>query len=274
LDAVVGQLGAEQLVTCLYAVFDPRDQSLTYANAGHLPPLLVEPGAPPRRLDALVDPPLGVGTVELSEHRAPLVAGTLLALYTDGLVERRDRGIDVGIDLLAEALGKANGDVASIPDALVGAVVPEGSDDDVALLVARTREAPAEATAVFALEPDTRALRAAREFIADTLAGWGLGGALRDDALLIGGELVTNAVLHGRPPIELRLRRGARLLLIEVDDGAAAIPRKLRPTPHDDLGRGLQLTAAIAERWGARPLREGKSVWCQLPLARALTSSA
>ncbi|HET6549665.1 MAG TPA: SpoIIE family protein phosphatase, partial [Solirubrobacter sp.] len=273
LGEVVSAVGPEQLVTCLYAVFDPRDQCLTYANAGHLPPLLVEPGELPRRLDALVGPPLGVGALELGEHRAPLVAGTLLALYTDGLVERRDRGIDVGIDLLAEALGNANGDVASIPDALVGAVAPDGSDDDVALLVARTREAPAEATAVFALEPDTGALRAARGFVAETLAGWGLGGELREDALLVAGELVTNAVLHGRPPIELRLRRGARHLLIEVDDGAAAIPRKLRPSPREYHGRGLQLTAAVAERWGARPLREGKSVWCQLPLTRALNGS-
>ncbi len=57
-------------------------------------------------------------------------------------------------------------------------------------------------------------------------------------------------------------------LRIEVDDGAAAIPRKLRPTPADDHGRGLQLTAAVAHRWGTRPLRDGKSVWCELTLAR------
>ena len=49
--------------------------------------------------------------------------------------------------------------------------------------------------------------------------------------MLLVGELVTNAIVHGRAPIQLRLRRGARHLLIEVDDGAAAIPRKLRPTP-------------------------------------------
>ena len=88
------------------------------------------------------------------------------------------------------------------------------------------------------------------------------------DALLIAGELVTNAVLHGKPPIELRLRRAPRYLLIEVEDGAAATPRKLRPTPTDDHGRGLQLTAAVAGRWGTRPLHDRKTVWCQLPLAR------
>jgi hypothetical protein len=107
-----------------------------------------------------------------------------------------------------------------------------------------------------------------RAFVSDTLASWALPVALRDDSLLLTGELVTNAILHGRPPIQLRMRRGARDLLIEVDDGAAAVPRKLRPTPGDDHGRGLLLTAAVAGRWGARPLRDGKSVWCQLPLSR------
>jgi len=53
-----------------------------------------------------------------------------------------------------------------------------------------------------------------------------------------------------------------------ANDAAAAIPRKLRPTPSDDHGRGLLLTSAVAARWGARPLREGKSVWCELSLAR------
>ncbi len=98
--------------------------------------------------------------------------------------------------------------------------------------------------------------------------GWDLPAVLQTDVMILSGELVANAILHGRPPIELRLRRGTRNLLIEVDDGAAAIPRKLRPTPADDHGRGLQLTSAVAARWGARPLREGKSVWCELSLAR------
>ena len=96
----------------------------------------------------------------------------------------------------------------------------------------------------------------------------GCADRLTDDVLLIAGELVTNAILHGRPPVELRLRRDPEHLRIEVDDGGAAIPRKLRPTARDDHGRGLQLTAAVAHRWGTRPLSDGKSVWCELTLAR------
>ncbi|MDA0182099.1 SpoIIE family protein phosphatase [Solirubrobacter phytolaccae] len=270
LDHVVGQLGAEQIVTCLVAVFDPRDCSLTYANAGALPPLLVTPGEPPTRLDESAGPPLGTGSPLFTEARADLIAGSRLALYTDGLVERRDRVIDAGIDQLAAALAAADGDgpIERIPDALVHALVPDGSDDDVALLVARVRPAPPQTAAALRLEHDLREIQRARIFTTETLREWGFSQRLLDDVLLIGGELVTNAIRHGRAPVELRLRRDPEHLRIEVDDGAAAIPRKLRPTPEDDHGRGLQLTAAVAHRWGTRPLRDGKSVWCELTLAR------
>ncbi len=74
LDHVVGQLGAEQIVTCLFAIFDPRDCSLTYANAGALPPLLVAPGEPARRLDESAGPPLGTGSPLFTEARADLIS--------------------------------------------------------------------------------------------------------------------------------------------------------------------------------------------------------
>ena len=268
LDTVVTHIGPEQLVTCLYAVFDPRDSSLTYANAGHLPPLLVAPGEAPQRLGGTTGPPLGTGATGFGEHRAELAAGTLLALYTDGLVERRDRIIDVGIDLLAEALRTVDGALAGLPDALVAELVPDDADDDVALLVARVLDALPQDSVALRLRADIDRLYAARQFITATLTGWDLPRALLDDAMLLSGELLTNAMIHGREPIELRLRRTAGYLLIEVDDGASALPRKLRPTPRDDHGRGLQLTAAVSDRWGTRPLAEGKSVWCQLNLSR------
>jgi anti-sigma regulatory factor (Ser/Thr protein kinase) len=249
-------------------VFDPRECSLVYANAGHLPPLLAAPGELPRRLEEATGPPLGTGGLGFEEFRHQLSPGTLLALYTDGLVERRGRVIDEGIDRLAAALGRASGALAGLPDRLVASLVPETVEDDVALLVARVLESAPQATATLALPADTTRLRDARAFVNATTARWELPDALAEDALLLSGELVTNAMIHGREPIELRLRRTPRDVLIEVDDGDAAIPRKLRPTVRDDHGRGLQMTAAIADRWGTRPLRDGKSVWCQLALAR------
>jgi anti-sigma regulatory factor (Ser/Thr protein kinase) len=86
--------------------------------------------------------------------------------------------------------------------------------------------------------------------------------------------MVTNAIVHGQAPIELRLRRGAGDLQIEVDDGATSVPRRMRPTPEDEHGRGLLLVAMLSDRWGTRPLRTGKSVWCRLSFARYSGSRA
>jgi anti-sigma regulatory factor (Ser/Thr protein kinase) len=84
------------------------------------------------------------------------------------------------------------------------------------------------------------------------------------DAALASSELVTNAVLHGRPPIDLRLRIEGVDVLIEVRDAATYQPRKQRPDEYDEHGRGLQIVAALATRWGTRPTEHGKAVWCLL----------
>jgi anti-sigma regulatory factor (Ser/Thr protein kinase) len=117
------------------------------------------------------------------------------------------------------------------------------------------------------VEAEASAVPPARAFVDRTLTTWSLPRELVRDAVLLATEMVANAILHGRPPIELRLRWAAGQLLLEVDDGATVLPRKLRPAPEDEHGRGLQLVAMLADRWGTRPLRDGKSVWCLLPLS-------
>ncbi len=94
-----------------------------------------------------------------------------------------------------------------------------------------------------------------------------------DDAVLLTSELVTNAVLHGRAPISLRLLRTSSEAVLEVHDAASFLPRRLRPTPEDEHGRGLQLVACLADRWGVRPVREGKAVWCAFSLSRDVRSN-
>jgi hypothetical protein len=71
-------------------------------------------------------------------------------------------------------------------------------------------------------------------------------------------------VLHGRPPVELRVRIEGADVLIEVRDRATYQPRKLRPDEDDEHGRGLQIVAALSSRWGTRPTEHGKAVWCVL----------
>jgi anti-sigma regulatory factor (Ser/Thr protein kinase) len=229
---------------------------------------LTVPGEPTRRLTDSAGPPLGAGPLTLEEEVVELPAGTRLTLYTDGLVERRDRNLDVGIDLLAARLDEADGPIDDLPGTLVGALAPEGSDDDVAVLVACVPDQPDHPSASLAIEDDVRAVHRARSFVRATLEAWALPESLARDAILLVSEMVTNAIVHGRAPIQLRLRRAPAHLLLEVSDTATAIPRKLRPTADDVHGRGLQLVAIMADQWGTRPIRDGKSVWCELELAR------
>jgi DNA-binding response OmpR family regulator/anti-sigma regulatory factor (Ser/Thr protein kinase) len=269
LDGVVRDLGDDQIVTCVYAVYDPGDGSLAYANAGHLPPLLLLPGQPARPLAGAAGPPLGTGPFTLTEQRVELVPRSVLALYTDGLVESRDSDLEVGIEALAAELGAVSGPVdPGMPRAMVDALLPDGPDDDVAVLLAQVHDAAQRGmTAVRHIAAEGQEVQAAREFVTTVLRGWRTPTGLLDDVVLLVSELVTNAVIHGRPPIELRLRSSGGQIVLEVRDCATYLPRRLRPTPEDEHGRGLQLVALIADRWGTRPTPDGKSVWCVLSLS-------
>lgn len=106
----------------------------------------------------------------------------------------------------------------------------------------------------------------ARSFVAATLDDWGLATGVTEDAVLVASELITNAVLHGKAPVELRLRATATDLVLQALDGATSLPQRMRPTADDEHGRGLQIVALLAARWGTRPTPSGKSVWCMLPI--------
>lgn len=145
------------------------------------------------------------------------------------MVERRDRALDAGIDALAARLSAGPGRVAELPARLIRALAPEGTDDDIAILIARVADAPAQQTATFELPPSAEALQDGRRFAAAALARWSLPDAPVQDATLVVSELLSNALIHGRPPIRLRLRLTRRELAIEVDGDSSAMPRKLRP---------------------------------------------
>jgi anti-sigma regulatory factor (Ser/Thr protein kinase) len=108
------------------------------------------------------------------------------------------------------------------------------------------------------------AVRDARHLVTAWLQARSIPAPLVADAALATTELVTNAVVHGRPPIELRLHQENTDVRIEVRDRATYQPRKPRPDHTAEHGRGLQIVAALASRWGTRPTQHGKTVWCTL----------
>lgn len=271
LDGAVRELGDDHIVTCVYAVFDPFDGTLTYANSGHVPPLVVGPDGA-RRLTT-VSPPLGTSAGFPTEAEVHLPPGTSLTLYTDGLVERRSDPLDAGIDALVAALQDLSaGGAGALPDgglarAVVERLVPEDPTDDIAVLVAVPIPDNGEAAAAaLPLQDDRQTVGKARRWLAATLAEWHIGAPLADDVVLAVDELVTNAVVHADGPRQLRVRRSDEWLYAEVTDGTGVLPRAVRAGSEDEHGRGLQMVGLLAHQWGARPTRDGKSVWCRFAL--------
>ncbi|MGZ4612368.1 MAG: SpoIIE family protein phosphatase [Kineosporiaceae bacterium] len=267
LDGVVRELGEDNIVTCIYAVFDPYDRMLTYANTGHLPPLVRTLEGTVLRLSGAESAPLGAVTGPVIEQQIRLDPGDVLALYTDGLVERRESDIDAGVDALAVRLVELQGLLDhDAPSRLSTALLPDGPDDDVALLLAQVVATGTDSTVSYRVPQDLTAVRDIRHAAAAVLQAWGIDPPLREETLLLLSELTTNALLHGRQPVEVRLSRGRRHLTLEVHDGATTLPRRARPREDDEHGRGLLLVSLVAQRWGTRPTPEGKAVWCVLDI--------
>ena len=97
-----GELSA----TCLFAVYDPVTRRCTLARAGHPVPAVVTPGGTGEYLDLPAGPPLGVGGVPFEEAEIELPEGSLLVLYTDGLVESRHRDPDTGLSAMHKMLAE------------------------------------------------------------------------------------------------------------------------------------------------------------------------
>ncbi|MEW2812707.1 SpoIIE family protein phosphatase [Streptomyces massasporeus] len=128
--------------TAVIARFHPDEPTLTWAAAGHPPPVLRLPDGTVRTLDAKPGAMLGIPlTQEIADHTEQLEPGSTLALYTDGLVERRAQGIDPGIERLATALGgfrsaELDADLEGSADRLLHPLLSDSErDDDVCLLL-------------------------------------------------------------------------------------------------------------------------------------------
>ncbi|GHF60628.1 hypothetical protein GCM10010218_47600 [Streptomyces mashuensis] len=252
------------LATCVYAVYDPVTRRCTIANAGHLPPVLVESGRPAVPLDVPPGMPLGVGGEPFEDTEIELPDGSLLALYTDGLVESRDHPLDEGLQAFREALSAPERPLEEVCDHVLGALNTHHGEDDIALLMARLRGLKPGCVGDWTLPPEPRSVAQARELAREQLEGWDLG-ALVDTTELLVSELVTNALRYGEGEIRLRLLLD-RTLVCEVWDGGHVQPRRRRARDTDEGGRGLQLVGLLSAAWGSRRTPHGKTVWFELAL--------
>ncbi|GGW97313.1 hypothetical protein GCM10010297_18320 [Streptomyces malachitofuscus] len=253
----VAELGA----TCLYAVYDPVSRLLTAAAAGHPAPAVVLPDGTCRLLPVSAGPPLGVGGLPFEAAELQLPEGCVVALYTDGLVEDRDRDIDQVTGELCRALEVPAGSLDSLCDGVLKDVLPEQPLDDVVLLLARTRALGADRVATRDVAHDPEEVAAARQWAAAMLSAWGLDELAFVTELVV-SELVTNAIRYGVPPVRLRLIRD-RTLICEVSDASSTSPHLRRAHAYDEGGRGLLLVAQLTQRWGSRQTGRGKTIWAE-----------
>ncbi|MFK4225866.1 SpoIIE family protein phosphatase [Streptomyces sp. NPDC019890] len=142
LDLVVADLGENEMATCIYAVHDPAAGGCLIARAGHPPPAVADGRGAIAFLDGPPGTPLGAGGQDFQTEHVPLPPGSLLVLYTDGLIEARDRDIDQGMQQLAQALRHLDHPLKEICDRILGRLLPSTAQDDVAVLLARTRCPP------------------------------------------------------------------------------------------------------------------------------------
>ncbi|MEU2226297.1 SpoIIE family protein phosphatase [Streptomyces sp. NPDC018347] len=252
------------LATCVYAVYDSVTRRCTFANAGHLPPVLVEPGEPALMLDVPPGMPLGVGGEPFEEVEVELPEGALLALYTDGLVESRDHPLDEGLKAFVGALTDASLPLEDVCDHVLNTLDTHHGEDDIALLMARVQGLPADSVGDWTLPREPRSVGRAREYARGQLLSWDLE-PLVDTAELLVSELVTNALRYGEGEIRLRLLLD-RTLVCEVWDSGLVQPRRRRARDTDEGGRGLQLVGLLSAAWGSRRTPHGKTVWFELPL--------
>ncbi|MEU2628593.1 SpoIIE family protein phosphatase [Kitasatospora sp. NPDC007106] len=259
-----GREAADIGATCLYAVYDPVSRRCTLARAGHPGPAVVRPDGRVEFPELPAGPPLGLGGLPFEAAELDLPEGSVLALFTDGLVEAVDHDVDHGIERLARALAAGGISLEETCDEILRLLLPEAPEDDIALLLARTRALDTSQVAAWDVPPDPAVVSHARKLAAEQLAVWGLDEYAFVTELVV-SELVTNAIRYGRPPIELRLIHDTSLIC-EVSDTSSTAPHLRRARTFDEGGRGLLLVAQLTQGWGTRHTPFGKTIWTEQTL--------
>ncbi|MDX3456189.1 SpoIIE family protein phosphatase [Streptomyces sp. ME02-8801-2C] len=252
----------EMAATCLYAVYDPISRHCTVARAGGPVPALVRSDGTVDLLDFPAGPTLGIGGLPFEATELEVPEGSLLAFYTDGLIDAQAGNLD---ELCRVLSGYHARPLESACDTVLERLLPAVPTDDVALLIARTHSFGDDRVATWELDQDPSIVADARKRASDQLAGWGLEDLTFVTELVV-SELVTNAIRHGGAPIRLRLILD-RSLICEVADGSSAAPHPRRARIFDEGGRGLLLVAQLTDRWGTRQTPTGKIIWAEQSLS-------
>lgn len=249
LDSVAEFIPDAFCTTVFVAIIDTESATVHYSSAGHVPPVLISEAAPPQLLNKAGSVPLAVKHSQPRPQAThPLVPGSTLMLYTDGLVERRDRPIDTQIDRMAAVVADTtNLQIEEVADAVLGRLAPDsGYDDDVAIVLYRS----ARASLVIDDTATASKLTEIRHRLAAWLAANGASDSSVSDLILVVNEACSNSVEHayrGGDPGRMRVEAEMHDTEVHVrvtDFGSWKPP----PVDPGTRGRGLLLMRAVSDR--------------------------
>ena len=243
---VFSEVEESQIATLVYAMIDEDQQTLSWVNAGHLPPLLLE-GGRSRFLDATGSVPLGVMPYATYEQASiELPAGATLLLYTDGLVERPGEVLDEGLGRLAATLAAAASEPERLCDEVLARLVPGGAAaDDVALLALHS---PALGECLsLRMPPDPAELAPMRALLRRWLSQAEGNDEDVAEILAATGEAAANAIEHGGRgadgPFQVQAMVDAGQVQITVRDHGSWRAE----SPDSGRGRGLGLMRELMD---------------------------
>jgi hypothetical protein len=192
--------------TCILALYDPTTGSCSIASAGHAPPIALGPGENPHSLAIPTGPPLGLAQVPAQITETVLAEGTVLVLYTDGLLGSRAPDPSELTAAVARYAGvapvpsggeRAEHWLGTLCDAITAELPPDPRrQDDAALLTLSTGRVPEDRMATWDLPWAPESAGRARDVTVAKLAQWELDGDLTDPATLVVSELIGNTVRH------------------------------------------------------------------------------
>jgi PAS domain S-box-containing protein len=260
LDRLVQRLEQGRMATLLFMVFEPDLGTVRYANAGHLPPLVVGPDGSARFLDEGRTPPLGVAPdVQHQDASAEIEAGSTLVLYSDGLVEERGEGLDRGFEALERATVRGGADPEALCDQILEELfVDRSPKDDVAVLVLKT-VALHETKLTLELTADPDTLKMMRKTVGRWLERAGVSQEASHEIQVACHEISANSIEHG-------YRFGDEIVRVdaELDDGLLSLTvsdtGRWREPRESDRGRGLMLARALMETVDVETGQEGTTI--------------
>jgi PAS domain S-box-containing protein len=251
LDRVVRSLDGGHMATVLYLVMEEDHGTVTFATAGHVPPLVISPEGEARYLETAPNPPLGV--FESPQHRektAKLEPGSTIVLYTDGLVEERGVSIDQGLEALRLAASQDPCHPNELCERLVTAMLAiHPAHDDIAVLALRALPTPPQPLHI-ELPSDATKLGEMRRDLGSWLREAGAAGEVVELIQMACHEACSNSIEHGYSFgdgvlwIDAELRDGRVVLTVRdtghwVERGAEGPPRF--------RGHGLPLMQALMD---------------------------